>query len=104
MSHCPICHSLYAEKDVKLVNEKLRVRLYHSMCRSCRHGLFAYVMEQPSGVSSIGLVTDASGEDALRLAGKGGITGDECISAHRLLLDKSRDLCRRLLDISGKLA
>ena len=97
LTHCPICHSLYAKEDVKLVEEAARARLYHSFCRSCGHGLLAYVIESSAGVSSLGMETDASGVDAVRLA-------EECLEAHRLILADSRELCRRLLDISGKLA
>jgi len=104
MTHCPLCHALYAEAQVKLVAERQHTRLYHSMCDSCKHGLFAYVLEGQNGISSIALVTDASGEDALRLAETSGVASEECIAAHRLLNEQSRDLCRRLLDISGKLA
>lgn len=104
LTHCPICRSLYAKEDVKLVEEASSVRLYHSNCQSCGHGLLAYVIESPGGVSSLGLVTDASGVDAVRLAENVPVSAEECIEAHRLILADSRELCRRLLDISGKLA
>jgi len=104
LTHCPICHSLYAKESVRLVEEKAHARLYHSYCQSCGHGLLAYVMEIAGGVSSLGLVTDASGVDVLRLAGTPPVCAEECMTAHRLILEQSRDLCQRLLDISGKLA
>ncbi len=104
MTHCPLCHALYAQEDVKLVAQKEGVKLYHSACGSCGHGLLAYLLETHGGISSLGLVTDASGADALRLAQAKNIGSDECIQAHRLLTEHSRDLCRQWLDISGKLA
>lgn len=104
LTHCPICHSLYAKEDVKLVEEVLHARLYHSACQSCGHGLLAYVIESAAGVSSLGLVTDTSGVDAVRFAEYEPVSAEECIDAHRLILADSRELCRRLLDISGKLA
>lgn len=104
MTHCPLCRALYADEQVKLVLERSQARLYHSMCGTCRHGLFAYVLEAQGGISSIGLVTDASGEDAMSLADAPTVTSEECIAAHRMLSEQSKDICRRLLDISGKLA
>ncbi|MFZ6015809.1 MAG: hypothetical protein ACOYUZ_05675 [Patescibacteria group bacterium] len=104
MTHCPICHALFAAADVKLISETKCIRLYHSTCHSCGHGLFAYVMETNGGMSSIGLVTDAAGEDALRLADSEPVSSKECINAHRQINEQSRELCRRFLDISGKLA
>ncbi|MDD5438176.1 MAG: hypothetical protein PHC70_03465 [Patescibacteria group bacterium] len=104
LTHCPICHSLYATEDVKLIEQKEDAKLYHSFCHNCGHGLLAYVLEVAGGISSIGLITDASGTDMVRLAEYQAISGDECVGAHRLILENSRGLCQRLLDISGKLA
>lgn len=104
MTHCPMCQALYERERVKLIQEKEHVRLYHSMCTSCNHGLLAYVIDAHGGVSSVGLVTDISGDDAIRQAKLASISPEECITAHRLILEQSRDICRQLLDISGKLA
>lgn len=86
------------------MEEVTRAKLYHSLCQSCGHGLLAYVIESSAGVSSLGMLTDASGVDAVRLAEYEAVSTEECLEAHRLILAESRELCRRLLDISGKLA
>lgn len=99
-----MCHALYAKESVKLVEEKSHARLYHSACQLCGHGLLAYVLEVAGGVSSLGLITDASGVDITRLATEKPVSAEECMAAHRVILEQSRDLCQRLLDISGKLA
>ncbi|MFA6161059.1 MAG: hypothetical protein WCT54_00315 [Patescibacteria group bacterium] len=104
LTHCPICHALYAKENVKLVEEKESAKLYHSMCQECGHGLLAYVLEAPGGVSSLGLVTDASGVDIIRLGEEEPLTSEECVAAHQLLNEGSRELCRLLLDTSSKLA
>lgn len=104
MTHCPMCQALYERESVKLIAERKPVRLYHSMCASCSHGLLAYVIDAPGGISSVGLITDISGEDALRQADLLTISAEECIASHRLILEQSQDICRQLLDISGKLA
>lgn len=100
LTHCPICHTLYAEEDVKLVAEKEQAKLHHSSCRACGHGLLAYVLEMAGGISSLGLITDASGVDMVRLADSSALSSEECVAAHRMILENSRDLCRRLLDPS----
>jgi hypothetical protein len=104
MTHCPMCKALYAAEAVKLVNEKAHVKLYHSTCHTCMHGLFYYVVQSEGGVSAVGLVTDAAGDDALRLANSKVVTADECISTHRIVSNQSQDLCQNLLDIREKLA
>jgi len=104
MTHCPMCKALYAAESVKLICEKANVKLYHSTCHSCSHGLFYYVLQSEGGVSAVGLITDAVGSDALRLAEALPVSSDECISAHRIVSDQSQDLCQNLLDIREKLA
>jgi hypothetical protein len=99
-----MCRTLYASEDVKLVAEQSRVKLYHSTCSSCAHGLFYYMVEAGGGVSAVGLITDASASDAPKLISAPALSSEDCISVHRMISDKSRDLCRNLLDISGKLA
>jgi len=104
MTHCPICHALYAKKQIKLLEEGQFVRLFHSTCESCGHGMFAYVTQGLNGMSSLGLVTDVSGTDVEQYIQASPVSADECIQARKLLYEQSRDLCKRLLDISGKLA
>jgi hypothetical protein len=104
LTHCPICHSLYLKEEVKLVEEKEAAKLYHSFCKTCGHSLLAYVLEVSGGISSLGLITDASGVDMVRLVDYSAISAEECVAAHRVILENSQDLCQRLLDISGKLA
>lgn len=104
LTHCPICHTSYPKEAVKLVEEREQARQYHSMCQNCGHGLLAYVLEISGGISSLGLVTDASCVDLVRLADRQPIGSDECMEAHRLLTQNSQGVCRRLLDMSGKLA
>ena len=104
MTHCPMCHSLYSKEDTKLIKEDDKVKLYHSTCRTCKHGLFAYEIDATGGMSSLGLVTDAIDDDAYRLQQYQVVSAEECIEAHKLIFEQSRDICSRLLDISGKLA
>jgi len=104
MTHCPMCKALYPVESVKLVREQAHVRLYHSTCQSCKHGLFYYVIQSEGGMSAVGLITDACGSDALRLAESSVITAEECINTHRIITKQSKDLCQNLLDIREKLA
>ncbi|MBD3281819.1 hypothetical protein GF391_03675 [Candidatus Uhrbacteria bacterium] len=104
MTHCPICKALYPKEQVKLISEQNNAKLYHSTCATCGHGLFYYVIQGQAGVSAIGLVSDATGADASRMADAGIITGDDCIKAHKIIEKNSQDLCQNLLDIREKLA
>lgn len=104
MTHCPMCKSLYPSESVKLIRENVNVKLYHSTCATCGHGLFYHVVQGEAGVSAIGLVTDAAAEDALKRPKAEVISSDYCIKAHKIITKQSRDFCRNLLDIREKLA
>ncbi len=56
----------------------------------------ALMRENTGYVSTIGLVTDQTVGDAVRLTEKGPISADECIGAHVLLEEQSRDLLEKL--------
>ncbi len=99
-----MCRGLYPAESVKLIAERPRVKLFHSTCPACGHGLFYYIVENSGGAGAVGLVTDASALDAVRLMNSSAISSEYCISAHRVISTASRDLCQDLLDISGKLA
>ncbi len=104
MTHCPMCRGLYPTEGIKLIAERSRVKLFHSTCSTCGHGLFCYIIENGGGVGAVGLVTDASALDAMRLFDASAISSEYCISAHKVIFTSSRKLCQDLLDISGKLA
>lgn len=104
MMHCPICQARYAQDRTRLIEERPKVQLFHSQCATCGHGLFAYVMESVGGLVSVGMVTDAAGEDAVRIGQRPVVTSRECLSAHHLVFKESRAFCRALLDISGGIA
>lgn len=56
----------------------------------------ALMRENTGYVSTIGLVTDQTVADAVRLAGHASISADECIAAHILLEQESQDLVELL--------
>lgn len=58
--------------------------------------MMALMRENTGYVSTIGLVTDQTVADAIRLTERGPISADECIGAHVLLEEESRDLVERL--------
>ncbi len=58
--------------------------------------MMALMRENTGYVSTIGLVTDQTVVDAVRLTERPPISSDECIGAHVLLEEQSRDLIERL--------
>jgi hypothetical protein len=48
------------------------------------------------GVSSIGLVTDLEVQDATRMQAAEVISSDDVVRAHRVLEEKSQEICKSL--------
>lgn len=93
---CPLCHASYAEDGVRVLDESPNGKLFHCTCGTCGRSMMALMRENTGYVSTVGLVTDQKVEDALRLSERQAITSDECIAAHILLEEESRDLVERL--------
>lgn len=86
----------YNEREVHLLGERGTTRLFHCTCRGCGHAMLAMILETQGSVSSVGLVTDLEVQDALRFRDRVSLTSDECLLAHRVLEDHSRDVCQIL--------
>lgn len=101
LGHCPLCHVAYGSSEVRLVGERGQARLFHCTCLGCGQAVLAVVVEAQGGVSSVGLMTDLEIQDAVRFASLPAVAADECLAAHRILEQDSRDWCARLLDKKG---
>ncbi len=97
LTHCPLCDAAYADGSVRPLGESGAMRLYHLTCPSCAHAVLAVILENATGVSSIGLVTDLEAQDALRFRDVAPIGSNDCVKAHEVLDRESASLCRMLM-------
>lgn len=93
---CPLCHAAYQEDAVKALGETAAGKLFHCSCGDCGRSMMALMRENTGYVSTIGLVTDQTVGDAVRLTDRGPISADECIGTHTLLERESRELVQKL--------
>lgn len=70
-----------------MLGEENESHLLHIQCRKCLNALLALVFISPMGMSSIGLITDLSFDDALKFKEDGAVTADDVLSAYELLQD-----------------
>ncbi|MEO5928095.1 MAG: hypothetical protein ABIO72_05230 [Patescibacteria group bacterium] len=96
LAQCPLCHTNYPAAEVRLVGEKGTTRLFHCTCTNCGHAMLAIVLEAQGSVSSLGLMTDLEAKDALRFHEREPVSADECIAAHRLFEESSKEFCHAL--------
>lgn len=82
VSSCPLCDTRYAPAQARVLSEREDTRLIHATCRKCGSATLALVVENDTGGSTVGLVTDLSHEDVLRFHRERRVSTDDVIEAH----------------------
>lgn len=102
LSHCPLCDATYEDQCIRLLGEHGGMRLFHLTCPSCAHAILAVTLENQSGITSMGMVTDLEAQDAIRFQDVEPISADLCFEARDRLLSQSRDICASLFQTCKK--
>jgi hypothetical protein len=97
LTHCPLCQTPYEDSSIHLLGEDGAARLFHLTCARCSHSVLAVILENQSGISSVGLVTDLEAQDAVRFRDAEPITADDMLFAHKSIESGSREVCKCLL-------
>ncbi len=66
VSYCPVCNTPYNPLSAKILDEKEDAHLLHIQCKKCGSSIVALVLASGLGISSIGLLTDLTDDDAIR--------------------------------------
>lgn len=82
ISTCPICNARYHSAELRVLEEKSDAQLVYIQCRKCRASVLAVVLANHLGVSSVGLVTDLSGDDVLKFRRQPVVSVDDVIDLH----------------------
>lgn len=85
IQQCPLCEAVYEPLEIKVLDEREGMHLVHVTCKKCSHSVVALIMNQPNGLSSMGLITDAEPEDLARLKTNDSVNWDDCIAWHNFL-------------------
>lgn len=89
VSYCPLCNTQYNPLSARILEEKEGAHLIHIQCRKCGSSIVALIMAGAMGVSSIGLLTDLSSDDAVRLKNSQPISSDDVLSVYSTLLSET---------------
>jgi len=92
VSYCPLCEARYAHGNARLLAEEGETRLIHVTCKKCGGATLSLVLENPSGGSSVGMVTDLTHDDVMRLHRSRKVSTDDVIDAHKALGNALSDL------------
>ena len=83
IGHCPICNERYQDDRVKLFAKRDGANLVHITCNKCASNFITMIVILGQGISSVGMVTDLSFEDAQKLYKSTPLTADEVISGYQ---------------------
>ena len=88
INHCPICSKAYNPDNAQLFAKNDSASLVHIACGNCQSSFVAMILMLGQGVSSVGMVTDLSLNDAKRLYRSSPLTVDEAIDGYKLIQDE----------------
>jgi len=85
MSNCPLCKKQHSPENARILLKKKDTHLVHIICPHCTNAVLAVMVVSGMGLSSVGMVTDLSREDVLRLQTVASISEDELLDLHEML-------------------
>lgn len=85
ITHCPVCGLRYEPLEARVLEESQKSHLVYIKCRHCQSAILALLSASNLGISSIGLITDLSGDDVLKFKKAEAINCDDVIEVHELL-------------------
>lgn len=85
ISRCPVCNQQYVADQAKIFAKQEGARMAHFTCGSCHSAFVAMIVFVGHGLSSLGMVTDLSFEDAERLHKAEPISVDELIEGRQYI-------------------
>lgn len=92
ISYCPICNTHYNPLAAQVLEERDDAHLIHVECRKCGSSIVALVLTGGIGISSVGLVTDLTGEEVLKFRKRESVRCDDVLDAHTELFGAGNDL------------
>jgi hypothetical protein len=84
-SQCPLCTHEYKQDEVRVLEEQEGTQLLHITCAACHHAMLTFVMTSQLGTSSIGMLTDLSMQDVMRIKRADPLDEDAVLAFHSLL-------------------
>ncbi|MBI5466144.1 MAG: hypothetical protein HY974_02565 [Candidatus Kerfeldbacteria bacterium] len=91
ISYCPLCEAAYSPLQARVLEEREDAHLLHIQCSHCHSSIVALVLSSAIGITSVGLVTDLTGDDVLRFKDAEALNTDEVLSFHHLLYPSNRN-------------
>lgn len=85
ISQCPVCNTKFTPTQSRLLADRPDLHLIYLHCKKCLNSVVATIRFDPHGITSIGMVTDLSYEDVLRIKDGEPVNIDDVLEAHEML-------------------
>lgn len=82
---CPLCNKEYKPTNIRVIDDAENTLLAYSNCPRCQSGILSLLYKDLTGITLIGMVTDLSYQDALKLKKTREINTDDVIKAYSQL-------------------
>lgn len=82
ISHCPVCHYNYNSITARIIEENSTAHLIHIKCRRCQSAVLALILMNSFGISSVGLITDLSGDEVSKFKDLPAVNADDVLAIH----------------------
>lgn len=83
VAYCPVCDTRFNPMEAHVLAKEGETHLVHVRCRKCMHSILALVLINQVGASSVGLLTDLSYEDVIKLRTGDALKIDDVIDTHQ---------------------
>jgi len=80
VSRCPVCQTEHNPMETAILDEANGSHLIYIKCRKCGSGVVASLTPTNFGLSSIGLVTDLSGDEIMLFKDSARVSGDDVLA------------------------
>lgn len=87
VSACPLCGEKYNPAESRIIAEKEAAYLLHTYCKKCGSSVVSTLIASSIGISSVGLVTDFSYEDAVKFKDAKGIKENDVLDVYNFLTE-----------------
>lgn len=84
ISTCPVCGMRYNSAEIILLAEKEDKHFVYIKCKKCQTSVIALILANNFGISSMGLVTDLTGEDVMKFKKLPAVNINDVIDAHQM--------------------
>ena len=85
---CPICNKEYKPTNIKSVTEAGDTLLAHSNCPRCQSSILSLLYKDMLGITMVGMVTDLSYNDAVRIKDQPPLDEDDILEAYQQINQK----------------